>query len=222
MDSPATAQGACFNLVSRMRLPASCHEPCTGCASRDMSCRAQVLCCPVLSWPDELNALKQKTVVDSENECLAETDTDRWRERLRESRDRSDTIPGLDVPVRVESQRCCRVLPCAAVGCRGAGLGRGGSGGHTVSSSCRWARNERLWQTHQKKRMSGTLQNPGSRVRNSRNNVHVQRRKEGKKEWNELAGCLLQSRRLKGMSSVGSPSLSLALCPRNPRLSPLA
>ena len=172
-----------------------------------MSCRAQVLCCPVLSWPDELNALKQKTVVDSENECLAETGTDRWRERLRESRDRSDTILGLDVPVRVESRRCCRVLPWAAVA---AGLGRGGSGGHTVSSSCRWARNERLWQTHQKKRMSGTLQNPGSRVRNSRNNVHVQRRKEGKKEWNRV-GRVLQSRRLKGMSSVGSPSLWLSV-----------
>lgn len=73
-----------------------------------MSCRAQVLSCPVLSWPDELNALKQKPVVDSENECLAETGTNRWRERLRESRGRSDTFPGLDVPVRVESRRCCR------------------------------------------------------------------------------------------------------------------
>lgn len=177
---PATV--VCFNLLSRMRLPASCNEPCTGCASRDVVQGASpVLSCPVLSWPDELNALKQKPVVDSENECLAETGTDRWRERLRESRDRSDTIPGLDVPVRVESQRCCRGLPWAAAA---AGLGRGGSGGHTVSSSYRWARNERLWQTHQKKRMSGTLQNPGSRVRNSRNNEHVHRRKEGKKEWN--------------------------------------
>ncbi len=65
-----------------------------------MSCRHKscaVLSCAVLLWPDELDALKHQTAVDSENECLAGTAPDRWRERLRESRDRSDTIPGWDV-----------------------------------------------------------------------------------------------------------------------------